>query len=136
MARWLLPFDAMDPKDPEKTWKTGITQDLYRKIQRQGHEARLARIELIEEVLSRDGVKRIYGGWSRPDKDDCFVYVGRPDRDHRSLTTHVPPPPNMVFLVFVLGGGTIDEWNWRPAQSGTLEPDGVHGELLWPETRS
>src|ERR1700735_115570 len=97
--RWLLQFDAVDPKNIEQTWETGITEVLFRKIQRSGHEARLARIELIEDVLGREGIRKIYSGWSRPDKDDCFVFVGRPDHDHRSLTIHVPPPPKMAFLV-------------------------------------
>lgn len=129
--RWLLPFDAVDPKRIESVWKIGIAEAIYRKVQHSGHEARHARIELIDDVLRHPGLVRLYGGWSRPDKGDCFVYVGRPDRDHRSLTIHVPPPPNMAFLVFVMEDGTIDEWTWRPANPKTLEPEGVRGDLIW-----
>jgi hypothetical protein len=135
-SRWLLPFDAVDPKNTDSTWGIGIAEALYRKIQRSGHEAKLARIELIDDVVGRAGLVRLYGGWSRPTKDDCFVYVGRPDRDHRSLTIHVPPPPEMAFLVFVMEDGTIDEWTWRPAKPKTLEPDGVSGDLIWASSQT
>lgn len=133
MARWLLPFDStIDPVDPSREWTTGIHQRLYQSLQWNGHEAKLARIALVDDVLTRDGTKRIYKGWFRQGKDDCYVYVGTPDGDHRSLSIHTPPPPGMVFLVFVLPDGSIDDWNWRPAKKDTTEPEGVSGELIWP----
>ena len=132
MPRWLLPFnEAIDPNDLRGTWKTGIPEWLYKEVQIHGHEAKHARIAVIDEVLTRNGTIRLYRGWSRPGKDDCFVYVGQPEQDHRSLTIHTPAPKGMVFLVFVLTDGTIDDWGWRPAKPGQTEPEGVSGELIW-----
>lgn len=130
MSRWFLQFDAINPANPEDRWKTGIHQAHYRRLQVHGHEKALARIMLVNDVLT-EGTLRIYGGWSRPDKDDCFVYVGRPTREFKSLSIETPPPPGMVFLVFVLPDGTVDDWNWRPCQDNSDEPQGVEGELIW-----
>ncbi|MHC4398390.1 MAG: hypothetical protein ACYTG0_01780 [Planctomycetota bacterium] len=131
MARWLLTFRAIDPNALDKRWDTGVPERLYRQIQHHGHEKALARLVLVQEVLERD-THSLYGGWSRPDKEDCFVYVGCPNRDFKSLTIETPPPPGMGFLVFVLPDGTIDEWTWRQFdEEGGNRPSGVTGELIW-----
>jgi hypothetical protein len=131
MTRWLLTFEAIDPANVDHHWETGIPERLYRWLQNHGHEKALARLILVREVLS-GGTLRIYKGWSRPGKHDCFVYVGRPRRDFKSLSIATPAPKGMVFLVFVLPDGTIDEWTWRPsAEDEENRPHGVTGELIW-----
>jgi hypothetical protein len=136
MARWLLTVEAIDPTDVEQRWETGVPEGLYRALQRAGHEKAIARLYLVREVLA-GGTTHTYRGWCRPDKDDCFVYVRRPDRDFKSLTIETPPPKGMVFLVFVLPDGTIEEWTWRPvAENETDRPDGVTGELIWSRNPS
>lgn len=130
MARWLLTFEAIDPRNLEGRWKTGILEKHYRKLTNQGHEKSVTRIVLVDEVLS-SGTKCLYCGWSRPDKEDSFVYVGKPAHDFKSLSIETPAPPGMVFLVFVLPDGTVDEWTWRRIAAGNYEPDGVDGELIW-----
>jgi hypothetical protein len=131
MARWLITFEAIDPVHPDKRWKTGIFQAHYSHLQRYGHEKQLARIMLVHHVMDPDSTLRIYQGWSRPGKDDCYVYAGKPEREFKSLTIETPPPPGIVFLVFVLPDGTIDDWTWRPSTAGDGRPDGVMGELIW-----
>ena len=131
MARWQVTFDAIDPRAPDKHWQTGIPERLVRHIRNHGHEKALARLLLVKEVLE-GGTIAIYEGWSRPDKEDCFVYVGAPSRDRRSLTIDTPAPKSMGFLVFVLPDGTIDEWTWRRLdEEGEYRPNGVTGELIW-----
>lgn len=132
MTRWKAVFEAINPKNPEvDKWLTGISPDLYRRLQHQGDERRQARLLLVREVLE-ECTEALYGGWSRPMKDDSFVYVGRPTHDFKSLSIETPPPLGMVFLVFVLPDGTIDEWTWRKSDPESGAPLGVNGELIWP----
>jgi hypothetical protein len=134
-TRWLLRFEAIDPKNlPHRTWKVGIPEWLYRQQQIHGHDKAIGRIRLLPEVLEGErGTKRIYEGWCRPGKEEkCFVYVGKPDHDFKSLTIETPPPPKMVFLVFVLPDGSIDELTWRPHTEESEDcPQGVNGKLIW-----
>lgn len=133
MCRWKFEFSAIDPNDPSATWQVGITEEHYRRIINHGHEKSQARILLVGEVL--DNSISLYGGWNRLRKDgDCFVYVGKPKDDYHKLDPMicVPSPPGMVFLVFVLEGGTIDEWTWRKHADGDISaPLGMDGEPIW-----
>jgi hypothetical protein len=133
-TRWKIEFDARNPSNPDQEiWKVGIASGLLEVLQKHGHAVKHARILLVRDVL--DDTREIYEGWSRPDTGDCFVYVGNPARDYRSPTIEVPPPPGMVFLVFVLPDGTIDEWNWRPMKhDDPTMPEGIYGRRLWPQT--
>jgi hypothetical protein len=136
MARWLLTFRAMDPTNVDNQWEVGVSEGLYRYLQNNGHEKAIARLLLVRDVLE-GGTTSIYRGWSWPDKDECFVYEGRPSRDYKSLTIDTPAPKRMVFLVFVLPDGAIDDWTWRPvAEEGENRPDGIAGELVWSVNRS
>jgi hypothetical protein len=134
MARWFLPFQAIDPNNLTTVWEVGIPEWLYRIYQNKGNEKAIARILLVKEVLDRGTVK-LYRGWSREGKDDCLVYEGYPERDYKSLTISTPAPPNMAFLVFILPDGTIDEWTWRPLVAIENETEqivgGINGELIW-----
>jgi hypothetical protein len=128
-----LEFDAIDPKNPpDKRWKVGLPEWLIHQQQIHGHEKAMARLRLVLEVL-QEGTTRLYEGWSRPGKEDkCFVYVGRPDRDYKSHRIETPPPPGMVFLIFVLEDGTIDDWTWRKTSAKDADsPEGVSGRLIW-----
>jgi hypothetical protein len=135
MARWFVTFDAVNPKNPATRWKTGIHEDVYRKLQIHGDDRRIARLLLVEEILC-GGVKLLYRGWSRPDKEESFVYAGLPTRDYKSLTIETPAPKGMFFLVFVLPDGTIDEWTWRKAEADGSRPSGIKGELIWQQNPS
>lgn len=133
MARWLLTFQAIDPKNHEGKWAVGITENRYKELQIHGHEKQIARLLLVEEVLT-GGTALLYEGWSRPDKDDCFVYEGHPSQDYKNLRIVTPAPPNMVFLVFILPDGTIDDWTWRRLdENGSGRPQGIQGKLIWPQ---
>lgn len=136
MARWFFAIEAIDPTDVAQRWETGIQEQLYRRLQNSGHEKAIARLYLVNDVLS-GGTTHIYRGWSRPGMDECFVYVGCPDRDFKSLSIETPPPKGMVFLVFVLKDGTINDWTWRPlAEDEEDRPQGVTGELIWSKNPS
>ena len=131
MARWLLAFRAIDPKKLDGHWEVGVSERHYRYLQNHGHEKQIARLVLVHEVLE-GGTINLYKGWSRPEKEECFVYEGRPTRDFKSLTIETPAKGGMAFVVFVLPDGEIDEWTWRLlTEDGGNRPDGITGELIW-----
>ena len=131
MARWLLSFEAISPLNPDVQWTVGVSDWHYRNLRNHGHEKQIARLMLLREVLE-GGTVKIYKGWCRPEKDDCFVYEGHPARDYKSLTINTPSPGGMVFIVFVLPNGEVDDWTWRfVAEDGGSRPDGINGELIW-----
>ncbi len=115
MARWLLTFRAIDPNNPTGRWNVGIPKRLYEYQQNHGHEKAIARIVLVDEVL-KEGTVRVYRGWARLGKEDCYVYEGYPGVDYKSMSITTPAPKDMAFLVFVLPDGTIDDWTWRPLE--------------------
>jgi hypothetical protein len=128
--QWKLSVDAQSPHNPTATWRTGFTSRTIDLLISKGHMARLARARLAEEVLQAPD--SIIQRWGR-EKDDCLIYVGTPSRDYRSSTVETPPPHGMLFLVFVLPDGTIDDWSWRPAEAGEPGmPEGMKGKVVWP----
>ncbi len=137
MGRWKYSFSAIDPTNVSATWEIGVSHERYRHICNHGHEKAHARIVLIGDVV--ESTVALYGGWNREGMQDCYVYVGQPREDYHKLSPiiSVPPPPGMVFLVFVLPDGTIDEWNWRPHADGDINtPLGVEGKLIWRRDQS
>ena len=130
MSRWLHSFQAINPKTPPERWEVGVPEGLFRKLRQHGHTRKISRLILVDEVLSK-GTIRIHGGWCRPDKDDCFVYEGRPERDYRGIEIETPAPPNMAFLVFVLPCGTIDDWTWRLLTDDNKLPKDMSGKIIW-----
>jgi hypothetical protein len=133
MARWLIPFETISPRNPSEKWGVGVQESHYKRLCRQGHETPRARLLLVQMVLA-DPLS-IFEGWSRPDKEDCYVYVGNPQTDYRSLTIQTSAPPNSLFLVFILADGTIDLWNWRACAPGSDSiPEDVKGKLIWQRT--
>jgi hypothetical protein len=131
MVRWRYTFSARMPQNPAETWQVGVDQGKVDLIRAKGHEQKYCRLTLVEATLA--DTRLIVRGWCRPGKDDCFIYVGRPSRDFRSASIEVPPPPRMVFLVFVLADGTIDDWAWRPQSGEDADlPEGIKGEdVIW-----
>jgi hypothetical protein len=131
MARWKVRFRAIDPRNLDGRWEVGVSDRHFRCLQNYGHEKQIARLVLVREVLE-GATCNLYRGWSRPDKEDCYVYEGRPAHDFKSLTIETPVKEGMAFLVFVLPDGEIDEWTWRfLTEDGGNRPDGIRGELIW-----
>ncbi len=131
-GRWKPAFDAMHPDGPSVApWRVGVPESRLRTLTDHGHVTKLYRLALVEQVVSDP--TGIIQGWDRPEMDGCYVYVGRPQVDRRGPGIETSAPSGMLFLVFVLPDGTIDEWNWRPAMAN--EPDwpiDVKGRRVWP----
>lgn len=133
MGRWKIHFDTVDPRKVGETWSVGIRESDLDRLRRTNHECYLARIRCVDEVLNAPEL--VIEGWDRPDRDDCYVYVGRPSRDYRSLSIDVPAPRGQVFLVFVLPDGTIDSWGWRPVDAlDPARPEDMKGKQAWPKS--
>lgn len=136
MSRWFVSFSARSPQSPDdETWEIGISERKFRMLREKGHDVRLSRIILIEDTLNDTSI--VYEGWSRPGKEDCYVYVGTPERDFRGPQIQVPAPPDMLFLVFVMASGEIDYWNWRrKSEDDPSQPEGVEGgTIIWPRVQ-
>jgi hypothetical protein len=133
-TRWRIEFDARSPRNPDgETWKVGIAPGKVENLLKSGDQRKLFRLQLIETVLADSCA--LFEGWSRPDMDGCYVYAGRPGRDYPRQGIDNPAPVGMVFLVFVLPDGTIDDWSWRPIdpEDPTI-PKGITGKKIWPLT--
>ena len=134
MGRWQVTFTTISARHSESVWEVGVQESQIKHLRNHGHQAPLARLVLVQEVLA-DPLS-IFEGWSRPDKEDCYVYVGDPKTDFHSLTIQKPAPPNCLFLVFILPDGTIDLWTWRARAPGSSNiPEDVKGKLIWDRTR-
>jgi len=133
MSRWRVTCDAINPHvkpvDEANRWETGFLGSHIQHMYDNSDEKSLWRMKLVEEVLA-DGTIYIYQGWSRPDKEDSFVYVGLPDRDYKSGQIILPPQPGRVFCVFVCHEGTIDHWAWRGSDESN-QPKDISGDLIW-----
>lgn len=131
MKPWQVTFAAQDPVDPLAQWKVGVTKSKFRLIHDSGDEKKLARLLLVEQVVRAPNL--IIRGWDRPAKNHCLVYVGRPKSDYPRIKIETPAPPGMLFLVFVMSDGMIDDWNWRRAKHDNPDlPEGLGEELIWP----
>lgn len=135
MPEWVHTFIAVHPKGKE-AFKVGLPRDLWRNITQHGHEVKRARLELVRDVLQAPVEIRL--GWARFGTEDCYVYVGKPEKDIRrgppDARIETPPPPGEVFLVFVLADGSIDEWTWRALAAD--HPSGVEGHVIWPPNQT
>jgi hypothetical protein len=131
MSRWFYSWEARLPSKPdEETWSVGIHREKFQLLYSQNDTISLARLVCVGQTL--EDTRVIVEGWSRPGKDDCFVYIGRPTRDYRRPTIETPAPPGMLFVVFVLPDGTIDYWRWRQQSEADPEvPQGIEGKILW-----
>src|SRR6059058_5145825 len=105
MQQWAYSFDAQHPHDPNQAWRVGVSERKIKVLKSESHETKLARFLLVPDVMKAPVM--IIGGWSRLDKDGCFVYVGKPANDHHNREIILPAPPGCYLLVFVLPDGTI-----------------------------
>jgi len=131
MTRWIFTVRAVAPGS-DGSVEVGVSEKHFRLLQQNGDHLAIGRLRLAKEVLE-DPIC-IVQGWDRQRTEECRIYVGRPKRDYRSSKIDIPAPPGMLFLVFVLPGGTIDVWTWRPCEPDNPDfPQGVKGEVIWPQ---
>jgi hypothetical protein len=95
-------------------------------LQRYGPSWKFYNLHILSEILS--GPTVIFEGLNRDDCERGFCYSGLASKRMQSIDITLPPPPNMVAVVFVLPdhrGNIVLDWEWRPEHP---ESSG------WPET--
>lgn len=128
-TKWMFELTAFHPDN--EGWKVGIQPWLVKKLQRRGPKAKFFRMLLVKEVCETPLC--IHKGWDRDGYEEATVYIGKPSKDLHSDTIELPAPPNMLFFVFVLPDGTIDDWQWRICNEGESCGDGIAvGKRIWP----
>jgi len=132
MQQWAYTLEILDPRNNNGgTWKVGVAKSKISLLSDKGHLVKAYRLRLVEEVLSEP--QCVICGWSRPDTDGCYVYVGQPESDWHGPAIEVPAPPNKLFVVFLFSDGTIDDWNWRDKSAeDPAIPAGLDGKVIWP----
>ena len=129
MTKWQIAIEAQSV-DGTGFRRVGIPESKLAGLFRFGDVKKLARLRLVADVLKSPYA--IVQGWDRPERDGCSAYVGSPLSDFHSERVEVPSPRGMVFVVFLLADGTIDDWNWRKAHDeDPCLAEGLKGEILW-----
>lgn len=137
MARLFFTLTSVDPfsESELKTREVGLEKRQIDVLTKNGDKLRLARLKLMEEVLSNPIA--IFQDWKRPEHEDGLCYVGRPEIDYRAIDITVPAPPGMVFMIFVKESGKITDWRWEPADSENPDlPEKWQerfGKQIWPK---
>jgi len=66
--------------------------------------------------------------------EECYVYAGSPNKDYIGDRIEVPPPPNCLFVIYILPTGDIDGWGWRTkSEEDPLLPENFQGQVIWPK---
>ena len=136
MAHLVYSFDALDPYDSVGTKRKiiGLEQAQVDAMLHSHDAVRLKRLELAKEVCESPLV--VFEDWKRPDNEDGLCYCGRPSRDFQGPSIQRPPPPGMVFCVFVKPSGKITAWRWEPCDKFEIDfPEdwkNRFGRILWP----
>lgn len=66
-GQWKVSWEAMSPEDPEKTWRIGVSEPKLALLREKGHEFRLARLLLVDQVVREPLL--LIRGWDRPTKE-------------------------------------------------------------------
>ena len=89
----------------------------------------------VREVLTKPSA--VFGG-VREHEHGGLCYCGRPRQRWTNAEVKCPPPPGMVFLVFVSPADGVYEWRWEWASESNAEfPAGFDRRfegLLWPRS--
>jgi len=130
---WTLP--ALDPFGVGQARRElRLAQAHVDGLTRHGLKSRFYRLLLVREVLTNPRV--VFQGWEREGFEQALCYVGSPSKDLRSESIETPPPPGMVFLVFVTPQGTLSDWRWEKSAEDNPEfPENYRvrfRRIVWP----
>lgn len=140
MARLKYTFDALDPfGGDDQTLRTiGVEEEQLNHLLHNEHRVKFSRLLIAKEVVGDPVI--VFEDWMRPEREEGLCYCGHPDHDFRGPQIETPPPPGMVFCVFVLPSGKITDWRWELAEPE--EPDYPEnwkerfGRIIWPRNQS
>jgi hypothetical protein len=114
-----LPAPGRDPHTGEER-EFFVSRSELEKLEEFGPKQKFLDARLIEETLRDPDV--IFQGLKRPGYNDGYCYAKVPSCwwfEADSGPIEAPPPPDMVFLVFVrpIWGLVVFDWEWRPEDS-------------------
>jgi hypothetical protein len=95
-----------------------VSQQHVEHLQRSGPQWKFNNLHVLPEILNDPSV--IFEGLKRDDFEGGFCYGGHVSKRMQSTTIELPPPPEMVAVVFVRPRGReniVLDWEWRPEHS-------------------
>jgi hypothetical protein len=98
-------------------------------LQRIGPSWKFWNLHLLDEILKKPTV--IFEGLNRQELDKGYCYSGIASKRMQSKTIALPPPPDLVAVVFVNPdprGLIVLDWEWRRA-----DPDKPGWPIGWSE---
>jgi len=109
-----------------------VAQQKVDYLQRCGQSSVYYGLHSAIEVLKAPGA--IFEGLQREGQGRSYCFSGVPRR--YSEDTEMPPPPGMVFVVYMTSNRVIFEWRWeRQAPAAHGRPVGFdcgrYGKVLW-----
>ncbi len=121
--------EVRNPESPEdSTWEVWVPPAAVETVQKYGHESKFFGLLAVNWVLRNP--LAIFKGWNRDRTEECFVYVGWPPTKRRNANVELPSDKTQLFLVYVLPGGSVEDWEWRKrSQTDNGKPEGVDGEI-------
>jgi len=99
-----------------------------------GHPS--GRFSCVRQVLCNPAF--IYSGNKRLEPVAGLCYCGIPTYRFTNGGSQCPPPPMMIFMVFVNGNSEVFDWSWEKAfadSHGRLIPENVNTRFegrVWP----
>ncbi len=131
---WIMA--AVAPSDPGAVWAVRIPVGLVESLRKVGLKYKFLQLSLVRSVLLNPSA--VFQGYGRSDGfHDAFCFVGSPKNDVATqVDVRVPPPKNMVFVVFVTADGIVTEWRWEPESAENPEfprdwQSRYKGEAVW-----
>lgn len=145
MSRLIRIFPALDPfgKSGVETWDIGLEQGQLDCLLQENGDVRdkvqLSRLVLAQEVAQNPIV--VLQDLKRHETEESLCYCGRPSHDFRGLQIETPPPPGMVFCVYVTKTGKMTRWKWEKSDQNDpdLPENSNHnrfGRIVWPSLRA
>jgi len=93
-----------------------VSISLLKHLQRYGPHQKFYDALLLPEALLKR--LRIFQGLNRDGYDGGYGYVSLPSKRYRSHDVELPPPPGLLFIVFVRQDFVVMDWEWRKIHEG------------------
>jgi hypothetical protein len=116
-----------------------VPQHYLDHLYKYGPEWKFYNLHILVEILGDPTV--IFEGLNRDDFEGGYCYCGQASKRMQGTGIELPPPPEMVAVVFVnpsVRGNIVLDWDWRPEHpdnSGWPDAWQDHFERLkWSKT--
>lgn len=107
--RGYYEVEGRTPDGQSRTFR--VPTDLLTHLQRHGPTPKFYDALLLSFALN--DWSHVYRGLKREEYEEGYCFVAQPPKRYRSHDIELPPPPGLVFLVFVRSDGIVMDWEWR-----------------------